>query len=61
MSANDTQTPVSPLESLEADFFGNDESRALAEEKTADSIRARFGPQAITSARALRSRRPVQD
>ena len=52
---------LSPLESLEADFFGNDESRALAEEKTADSIRARFGPQAITSARALRSRRPVQD
>lgn len=52
---------LSPLELVEADFFGAGDSRALAEEKTADSIRARFGPQAITSARALRSRRPVQD
>ena len=52
---------LTPVESLETDFFGDGESRALAEETTADSIRARVGPQAITSARALRSRRPVQD
>ena len=45
----------------ESDFFGGDERRALAGEKTADAIRARFGADAVTSARALRGKNSGQD
>jgi DNA polymerase-4 len=38
------------------DFFAHDERRALAGERTADSLRARFGPSAITSGRILRAK-----
>lgn len=47
--------------SVEADFFAGEEKRALAEETTLDAIRARFGPAAVVSGRALRSRPPSQD
>jgi DNA polymerase IV len=40
----------------EADFFGGDERRAAAGERTLDSLRERFGSQAITTGRALRAR-----
>ena len=41
---------------VEDDFFGEDERRALAGEKTLDSIRARFGAGAVTSGRIFRAR-----
>jgi DNA polymerase-4 len=47
--------------SVETDFFDGDESRALVHERTADSIRARFGAQAVMSARALRGKTSAQD
>ena len=47
--------------SVETDFFGGEESRALAGEKTADAIRARFGAGAVTSARALKGKSSAQD
>jgi DNA polymerase-4 len=37
-----------------ADFFADDERRALAGERTIDQLRARFGTQAVTSGRILR-------
>lgn len=37
-------------------LFAGDEQRSLTEARTADAIRARFGPQALTTGRALRSR-----
>lgn len=40
-------------QAVEADFFGEDEKRSLASERTADALRARFGAGALTSARAL--------
>ncbi|MDP3868744.1 DNA polymerase IV [Phenylobacterium sp.] len=46
---------------VEDDFFGGDERRTLAGEKTADAIRARFGATALTSARALRGKSSAQD
>jgi DNA polymerase-4 len=39
---------------VETDLFGGDERRVLAGERTADAIRARFGPDSLKSARALR-------
>jgi len=48
---------LTPAGKGEADFFGDGEERTLVEEQTADAIRARFGQEAITSARALRARR----
>ena len=39
-----------------ADFFAEGERRALVEERAVDVIRARFGPDAVTSGRILRSR-----
>jgi DNA polymerase-4 len=41
---------------VEGDFFAGDERKALAEERTVDTIRARFGAAAVTSGRALRSK-----
>jgi len=52
---------LGPAGAGEADFFGEGEEKALTEERTADAIRARFGPEAITSGRALRSKPRVQD
>jgi len=40
----------------EDDLFRAGEGRQLAGERTADAIRAKFGAQAVTSGRALRSR-----
>jgi DNA polymerase-4 len=41
----------------EHDLFAGDERRALAGERSVDAIRARFGPGAVTSGRALRTQR----
>ena len=41
---------------MEDDFFGGDERRALAGEKTLDAIRARFGADAVTSGRIFRAK-----
>jgi DNA polymerase-4 len=41
---------------MEDDFFGGDERRALAGEKTLDAIRARFGAGAVTSGRIFRAK-----
>ncbi len=41
---------------VEDDFFGGDERRALAGEKTLDAIRARFGAGAVTSGRIFRAK-----
>jgi DNA polymerase-4 len=38
------------------DFFAGAERRALAGERSVDALRARFGPGAVTSGRALRAR-----
>ncbi len=46
---------------FEGDFFGVDERRTLVGEKTADAIRARFGADAVTSARALKGKSSAQD
>ncbi|MDO8379448.1 DNA polymerase IV [Phenylobacterium sp.] len=48
-------------QNVESDFFGGDERRTLAGERTADAIRARFGAKALTSARALRGKSSAQD
>jgi DNA polymerase-4 len=42
---------------VEDDFFAGEERRALAGERSVDAIRARFGPGAVTSGRALKARR----
>jgi DNA polymerase-4 len=41
---------------IEGDFFAGEERKALAGERTIDTIRARFGAAAVTSGRALRSK-----
>lgn len=43
-------------ETATADFFAGDERKALAGEKTLDAIRARFGKDAVTSGRLLKSK-----
>ncbi|MES2344078.1 MAG: DNA polymerase IV [Pseudomonadota bacterium] len=48
-------------QNVESDFFGGDERRTLAGERTADAIRARFGAKALTSARALHGKSSAQD
>jgi DNA polymerase IV len=40
-----------------ADFFAAEETKALASERSIDAIRARFGRDAVTSARLLKSKR----
>ena len=47
--------------SVEDDFFGGDERRALAGEKTLDAIRARFGAGAVTSGRIFRAKGANRD
>jgi DNA polymerase-4 len=46
---------------VEDDFFGGDERRALAGEKTLDAIRARFGAGAVTSGRIFRAKTASRD
>jgi DNA polymerase IV len=46
---------------VEHDLFADGERRALLGERTADSLRARFGPGAVTSGRALRARASSED
>ncbi|HEY3694588.1 DNA polymerase IV [Phenylobacterium sp.] len=41
---------------VEDDLFAGAERRALAGERSVDALRARFGPDAVTSGRALRAR-----
>jgi DNA polymerase-4 len=38
------------------DFFAGDEKKALASERSIDVLRAKFGPDAVTSGRILRAR-----
>lgn len=38
------------------DFFAGEEKKALASERSMDAIRARFGPDSVTSGRILRAR-----
>ncbi|MFT4936646.1 MAG: DNA polymerase-4 [Pseudoalteromonas distincta] len=47
---------LSPATQGAGELFGGEEQRILKEETTADAIRARFGPQALTRGRALRSK-----
>jgi DNA polymerase-4 len=42
----------------EHDLFAGAERRALAGERSVDALRARFGPSAVTSGRALKARAP---
>lgn len=46
---------------VEHDFFAGAEQRALVEEKAVDALRARFGPGAVTSGRALGAKRTRED
>ncbi|OYU71631.1 MAG: DNA polymerase IV [Alphaproteobacteria bacterium PA2] len=48
-------------QAVESDFFGDEERRSLASEKTADALRARFGSAALTSGRALGRKTPPSD
>ncbi len=48
-------------EAVESDFFGGEERRALAGEKTLDAIRARFGANAVTSGRIFRAKASKRD
>ncbi len=48
-------------DAVEHDLFGGDERRALANETTIDSLRARFGAGAVTSGRALRAKSSPED
>lgn len=43
-------------ETAGADFFAQDERRALASERSLDAIRAKFGADAVTSGRILRAK-----
>jgi DNA polymerase-4 len=43
-------------EEAAADFFAEDEKKALASERSVDAIRAKFGADAVTSGRILRAR-----
>ena len=48
-------------EAVESDLFAGEEQRALVGERTMDAIRAKFGSQAVTSGRALRSKTRSDD
>ena len=48
-------------DAVEHDFFAGAEQKALVEERAVDRLRARFGPNAITSGRALGARRTSHD
>jgi len=44
-------------EAVEHDFFAGAEQKALVEERAVDKLRARFGPDVVTSGRALGTKR----
>ena len=48
-------------EGATSDFFAGDERRALASEKSLDSIRAKFGADAVTSGRILRAKATLKE
>ena len=48
-------------EAATSDFFAEPERKALASERTADALRARFGAGAVTSGRLLKSRPDGRD
>ncbi|WP_374468206.1 DNA polymerase IV [Phenylobacterium sp.] len=48
-------------DAVEADFFAGEERRALASEKTLDTLRARFGAGAVTSGRILRAKTALKE
>ena len=48
-------------EGATSDFFAGEERRALAGERTLDAIRARFGPDAVTSGRILRAKAAIKE
>ncbi|MES2035437.1 MAG: DNA polymerase IV [Pseudomonadota bacterium] len=50
-----------PAEAAGADFFADDERRALRSETAIDGLRARFGKGAVVTGRALRSEIEVQE
>ncbi|MCG9916875.1 MAG: DNA polymerase IV [Phenylobacterium sp.] len=52
---------LTPASQAGGGLFSGDEQRSLNEAQTADAIRARFGPQALTTGRALRSKAVDQD
>jgi DNA polymerase-4 len=47
-------TNLVPLESAAAELFAGEETRARRSESLADSLRDRFGAQAVVNARLLR-------
>ena len=48
-------------DAVEHDFFAGAEQKALVEERAVDKLRARFGPGAVTSGRALGAKRTSHD
>ncbi|UTP41399.1 DNA polymerase IV [Phenylobacterium sp. LH3H17] len=52
---------LTPAQTLEHDLFAGDERRALLTETTIDTLRARFGPGALASGRAFRSKSSPED
>lgn len=48
-------------DAVEHDFFAGEERRALVEERAVDKLRARFGPDVVTSGRALGVKRTSDD
>ncbi|KQW71356.1 DNA polymerase IV [Phenylobacterium sp. Root77] len=48
-------------DAVEHDFFADAEHKALVEERVVDKLRARFGPDAVTSGRALGAKRTSHD
>jgi DNA polymerase-4 len=48
-------------EEASADFFAQEEQKALASERSVDAIRAKFGAEAVTSGRILRARAALDE
>ncbi|WP_312166472.1 DNA polymerase IV [Phenylobacterium sp.] len=48
-------------DAVEHDLFAGAEQKALVEERAVDKLRARFGPDAVTSGRALGAKRTSND
>lgn len=48
-------------DAVEHDFFAGQEQKALVEERAVDKLRARFGPDVVTSGRALGAKRTADD
>jgi DNA polymerase-4 len=52
---------LTPADAVEHDFFADQERKALVEEQAVDKLRARFGPDVVTSGRALGAKRTSDD